>query len=166
MSQSEALTRQYYREHRHWLLTFLRGKCGCSELAADLVQDTFVRIMARDQELSAIREPRAYLRTIAHGLLANQWRRQDVERAYLDALANQPGASMPSPEERHMVLETLEQIIGLLEELKPQVRQAFLLSQLDGLTYPQIAQQLGLTVNQVQKAMLKAVAHCYKALYA
>ena len=45
------------------------------------------------------------------------------------------------------------------------MREVFLLSQLEGLTYPQIAQRLQLSVNVVQKAMLKAYRHCYAAVY-
>ncbi len=45
------------------------------------------------------------------------------------------------------------------------MREIFLLSQLDGLTYPQIALRLELSVNQVQKAMSKAFAACYASRF-
>jgi RNA polymerase sigma factor (sigma-70 family) len=107
----------------------------------------------------------AWAATIANGLVANHWRRRALEQAYLDALIAQPVAFAPSPEERLLILETLEDIARLLDGLPPAVCEAFLLSQLDGLTYPQIAERLGLTVNVVQKAMARALAHCYQALY-
>ncbi|MGT2433783.1 sigma factor-like helix-turn-helix DNA-binding protein [Cupriavidus basilensis] len=43
--------------------------------------------------------------------------------------------------------------------------EAFLLSQLDGLAYREIAQRLDVTVNVVQKWMSKAFVHCYTAVY-
>jgi RNA polymerase sigma-70 factor (ECF subfamily) len=39
------------------------------------------------------------------------------------------------------------------------------MSQLDGMTYPQIAVQLGLTVPQVQRAMTKAFSVCYASRF-
>ncbi|CAN5494423.1 sigma-70 family RNA polymerase sigma factor [soil metagenome] len=154
-----------YGDHHGWLLGWLRRKLGNAFDAADLAQDTFVRVLAK-RETVDIHEPRAYLATIAGGLVANHWRRQALERAYLDALAALPQASGPSMEERFLILEALEEIARLLDGLPATVREAFLLSQLDGLTYPQIAERLGVSVNVVQKAMTRAMAHCYRALYA
>lgn len=153
-----------YGNHHGWLQSWLRRKLGNAFDAADLAQDTFVRVLAK-REPTDVREPRAYLATIANGLVANHWRRQALEQAYLDALSAQPIAFAPSPEERLLILETLEDTARLLNGLPPAVCEAFLLAQLDGLTYPQIAERLGLTVNVVQKAMARALTHCYQALY-
>ena len=88
-----------------------------------------------------------------------------IERAYLEALAARPVAEEPSPEERHLMIETLLQLDSLLVGLSARVRQIFFLSQLDGLTYPQIATQLSLTVAQVQRAMGKAFSVCYASRF-
>jgi RNA polymerase sigma-19 factor, ECF subfamily len=148
-----------YSEHQGWLYGWLRKKLGSADNAAELLQDTFLRILSRQRELDHLREPRAYLSTIAHGLVVNHWRRQALEQAYLAALAAQPEPLSPSPEEKHLALEALQEIDRVLGGLSPRVREIFLLSQLDGLTYPQIAAQLEVSVNLVQKAMLRAVKH-------
>ena len=153
-----------YSSHNGWLQRWLRHKLGNAFDAADIAHDTFVRMLGK-REMQEIQEPRAYLVTIAGALLKSHWRRQALEQAWLEAVAAHPEVTTPSPEDRYLVLETLEEIARLLDGLPAQVREAFLLSQLDGLTYPQIAQRLGLTVNVVQKAMTRAVAHCYQALY-
>ncbi|MCF5239794.1 RNA polymerase subunit sigma-70, partial [Pseudomonas sp. PA-5-4G] len=74
-------------------------------------------------------------------------------------------AEEPSPEERDLMIETLLQLDSLLVGLSGRVRQIFFLSQLDGLTYPQIAKQLSLTVAQVQRAMGKAFSVCYASRF-
>lgn len=71
-----------------------------------------------------------------------------------------PEEQMPSPELQHELLETLQQIDTMLDGLGTKVRQAFLLSQLEGLTYPQIADQMQLSVSSVKKYMAKATEHC------
>jgi RNA polymerase sigma-19 factor, ECF subfamily len=153
-----------YSSHHRWLIGWLRGKLGNAFDAADLAHDTFVRLLGK-REPQDLREPRAYLVTIAGGLVASHWRRRALEEAWLETLAARPQELVPSTEERLSILQTLEEIAGLLDGLPAQVREVFLLSQLDGLTYPQIAVQLGLSVNVVQKAMTRAVAQCYRALY-
>lgn len=85
-----------YTDNQSWLSGWLRRQLGCSQRAADLVQDTFARVLAKDQDLEALREPRAYLHTIARSLLINHWRRRDIEQAYLEAVASQPEAVAPS----------------------------------------------------------------------
>ncbi|MFC0710849.1 sigma-70 family RNA polymerase sigma factor [Azorhizophilus paspali] len=150
-----------YLDHHGWLQNWLRRRLGEAADAEDLAQDTFVRVMRNRTALRELRQPLAYLATIANGLLVNRWRRQAVERAYTEALAARPEMLEPSPEERLALIETLVEIDELLHGLSPRIRQIFLLSQLDGLTYPQIASQLELSVDQVQKAMAKAFAACY-----
>lgn len=153
-----------YYSHHGWLQGWLRRKLGNAFDAADLAQDTFVRVL-RGREQGAIREPRAYLTTIANGLVVSHWRRKALEQAWLDTLAVQAEAVVPSLEQRALILETLEEIAALLDGLPTRVREVFLFSQIDGLTYPEIAVRLGITVNVVQKAMTRAMAQCYKALY-
>ena len=157
MPTSEAsvrLVNTLYSDHHPWLLDMLRRKLGNLDNAADLAQDTFV-----------LREPRAYLTTVASRIAAQYFRRLALERTYLEAIAHLPEASAPSPETRLLVVEALAAVSRVLDGLKPHVREIFLMAQLDGLTYSQIAQQLGVTINVVQKAMLKAYRHCYDAVY-
>lgn len=149
-----------YRHHHGWLQGWLRRKLGCSEQAADLAQDTFLRLLGRPLAIDQLLEPRAYLSTVAHGLLVNHLRRRDLERAYLEVLAQQPEAMAPSPEERALLLETLCEIDVMLSGLPPKVRQAFLLSQLEGLPYAEIAGRLGVSLSMVKKYMLRAMTHC------
>ena len=153
-----------YTDHHGWLYGWLRKKLGNAFDAADIAHDTFVRVLNKEAG-EAIREPRAYLMTIAGGLVSSHWRRQALERAWLEALAARPQLVEPSPEERQLALAVLEEVAQLLAGLPARVCEVFLLSQLDGLTYKQIAEQLDMTVNKVQKAMLRAMAHCYQALY-
>ena len=148
-----------YSDHHGWLQGWLRRKMGNAVDAADLAHDTFLRVLAR-RDTPRLLAPRAYLGAIARGLVADFFRHKDIERAYLDALAALPETHAPSLEARAIVLEALVAIDTMLDGLKPAVRQAFLLSQLDGLTYEQIAQHLGVTKRTVSNYMCTAIGHC------
>lgn len=151
-----------YRQHRSWLHSWLQRRLGDSWAAADLTQDTFVRVLAAQQAqaLPSLREPRAYLLTVGRRLLVNHFQRRDLERAYLDALANLPEALVPSPEQRWLLLETLHALDELLDGLPRPVRQAFLWSQLEGLGYAAIAERLRVSERTVKRYMAQAYEHC------
>lgn len=117
-----------------------------------------MRLLSRPRTINS--EPRAYLSAIAHGLLVDHWRRQCVERAWLDTLAAQPQALAPSAEQQAMVLQCLCRIDALLERLPAKVRQSFILSQLEGLSYREIGAQLGVSERMVKKYMAQAMLHC------
>ncbi|MFK3794298.1 MULTISPECIES: sigma-70 family RNA polymerase sigma factor [Pseudomonas] len=148
-----------YLDHHGWLQGWLRRRLGNTCDAADLAQDTFVRVLKARNALE-IREPRPYLSRIANGLLIDLFRRRSLEQAYLEALAQVPEAEHPSPEEQGMLLQALMEIDRLLDGLGAKVKQAFLLSQCDGLTYEQIAMRLGVSVRSVNNYMAKAMEHC------
>ena len=151
-----------YGDHHSWLLGWLRRKLRGSDHAADLAQDTFVRLLSAQTEQRALvlREPRAYLTTVARNLLINHVQRLSLEQAWMDAMAKLPEPMAPSPEQQLLILETLYQIDAMLNGLPPKVREAFLLSQLDGLTYAEVAQQLGVTDRTVKRYMAQAFAQC------
>ncbi|WP_244913024.1 sigma factor [Methylophaga nitratireducenticrescens] len=68
IDQTKQQVQSMYIEHHSWLQGWLRSKLGCSHQADDLAQDTFTRILAARKQ-TQINEPRAYLTTIAKGLL-------------------------------------------------------------------------------------------------
>ncbi|KQW41408.1 MULTISPECIES: sigma-70 family RNA polymerase sigma factor [Pseudomonas] len=148
-----------YSDHHGWLQGWLRKRLGNTFDAADLAQDTFVRVIKARTALD-IREPRPYLSMIAKGLLIDLFRRRSLEQSYLEVLAAMPQAQHPSLEEQAIMLQALMEIDRLLLGLGPRVRQAFILSQFDGLTYPQIAERLGVSVRTVNNHMAKAMEHC------
>src|SRR5471032_918854 len=103
--------------------------------------------------------------TIARGLVIDHWRREELERAYLEALAHLPENETPSPESRELVFELLEGIAKMLDGLKPKVRQAFLLAQCEGLTHKDIVVQMGLSLRSVERYVAEALYHCYVLRY-
>jgi RNA polymerase sigma factor (sigma-70 family) len=149
-----------YRDHHSWLETWLRRRMGNAWDAADLSQDTFVRVLASSQQLADLREPRAYLLTVGKRLLSNFYTRRSLETAYLEALAQLPPECVPSPEQRWVLLETLRAIDELLDGLPVAVRRAFLLSQLEGLGYREIAERLNVSERTIKRYMAQAYEHC------
>lgn len=150
-----------YTDHHSWLYSWLRRKLGNACDAADLAHDTFLRVMiSRQLPVHLGKEPRALLTHIAKGLVIDHWRRQDVERAYLEAIACLPEAEAPSPETRLLIIDALMRIDVMLASLSGRTREIFLLAQLDGLTLQQIAEHTQTPVITVRRHIHKALMAC------
>ncbi|ATM87083.1 sigma-70 family RNA polymerase sigma factor [Yersinia massiliensis] len=148
-----------YSSHHRWLKNWLHRRLGSAFDAEDLAQDTFMRILTGGS-VAQIREPKAFLSTVAKRVMIDFFRRNALEQAWLDMLALMPEETHPSPEQQQCWRETLQQIDTMLDKLSSKLRQAFLLSQLEGMPYADIAIKLGVSVSSVKKYIAKATEHC------
>lgn len=164
--QPELELHNLYSGYNGWLRGWLCKQLGCSETAADLAQDTFIKVMLKQREDRSfgISYPRRYLRMVAGSLMVDHLRRRMVEQAYLEALAQLPEPASITTEEREIILQTLQQLDRLLDAMPSAVRQAFLLSRIDGLSYPQIAESLGVSERTIKRYMQQAFVQCLELM--
>lgn len=148
-----------YSEHHGWLYGWLRGRLGNRAEAADLAQDTFLRLLGK-RDAAPLREPRGYLATIARGLLIDRYRRQALEHAYLEALAQQAEPTTICAETHAIIIETLLAVDRLLDRLGARTRAIFLLAQIEELSYVDISQHLGVSLPTVKKHLVRAYTEC------
>jgi len=149
-----------YVRHSPWLLLFLRRRLGNGWDAADLLHDTFLRVLRRPVEFDSQTGERSYLATIAKGLCIDHWRRAQLEKAWRESLAAQPEATQPSAEHTALLIETLVEVDAMLARLPAKVREAFLMAQVEGITYGVIAERLEVSERMVKKYMAQAFLHC------
>lgn len=152
-----------YKAHQAWLSTFIRKRLNCSHQAADLLQDTYLKVLVSGK-LPPEEYARQYLTRVAKGLIVDQARRWRIEQAYLETIRQLPEESQESPEYRLQVIETLMEIDALLHNLPEKARQAFLLRRVEGLSYRAIAEQLKVSVSSVEKYIARGLAACTIAM--
>lgn len=152
-----------YQRHHGWLQGWLHSRLGNQHDAADLAQDTYLRLMTSGR-MPARGQSRAFLTQIAKGLVVDLYRRRQIEAAYLEALACRVDLHAPSLEERALIIETLMRIDQALSALPAHVTRVFLMSQFEGLTYSAIAARQGISVATVRKYMYKAAQVCFGVL--
>jgi len=82
-----ALFDALYREHRRVVYAYLLGQCGDSELAADLLQETFLRVWRHRTEIHQVpaERRRFYLFATARNLVVDERRRQIVRQRHAAA---------------------------------------------------------------------------------
>lgn len=157
------LVDRWFRDDYRWLRGWVGRKVDCTHNAEDIASETFVQVL-NFRDIFAVQAPRALLSTIARRIMFEGWRRRNLERAYRENLADHADAFHPSPEEQLVVIEALVAVDRLLDGLSSNAKAAFLHHQLDGMTYQQIAGQLGVSVSRVQQYMVQAFKRVYLAM--
>jgi RNA polymerase sigma-19 factor, ECF subfamily len=158
-SRNRFLSAEFARSYR-WLKQYLRRFVQSPADAEDVASSAYVELAVMP-DLSNVREPRALLITVSRRLVFDLWRRRDLEAAYLKALSASDEAVAPSPESMLEIVQTLAQVDRSLRGLPTKGRQAFLYSQLDGMTYKEIGRMLGVSVSMVRKYIAQALEQCY-----
>lgn len=149
-----ASLRLYFRQH-------LGNEADCE----DAVQDVYLRLLNyRDEQ--EVRSPQALVFSVARSVLFDRQRRRKSHR--VDQHVELQAVEMPDPTADQERDACVEQELALLERaiagLTPKCRRVFLLSRLHNLTYPEIAEQLGLSVQMVAKHISNALAACRRQL--
>ena len=149
---------QLYEEHSSSLVRQLTRKTGCREIARDLANETFLRLLRMAPgNLGRIQQPEAFLRHVSTNLLRD-WGRA---RALRDR--SQPTLELAFDEQFDQVTalesrDTLRRLEDAMSKLKPRTRAIFLAHRIHGFSYAEIAERTGLSVKGVEKQMGKAIA--------
>jgi RNA polymerase sigma-70 factor (ECF subfamily) len=162
VGETLSVQRTIARYHKS-LLRFLRQRLRVKEDAADVAQETYIRMMqyegARD-----IQSPPSMLFRIAINV-TNDLRRSEQSRRVagqcsidgLELLSDCPG-----PDRQLAAGQELELLYRVIEDLPPKCRHVFLLSRVQRMTYPEIARHCGISVKMVEKHISRALAVCMK----
>lgn len=144
---------------RDELLRYLRRRTRDEETAADLTQETFSRMMVY-RDAQNIESYTLLMYRIAHNLVLelqrSRFRRHAAQHVSL-TLAEPLHADDPQVEEIADAWSLDQLIKRALLDLPPKCRLAFKLSRFDGLTYPEVAAKMGISVKMVEKHISKAL---------
>ena len=143
-----------FRAHHPRLYRYLQRLSGEPELAADLVQDAFVRLYRRGSLPDA---PEAWLISVALNLLRNA-RSTGSRRHRLLTVARAEEAHsdpLPPPDESATAGDARRRVQSALERL-PEREQRMLLLQAEGYSYRDIAAALALNEGSVGTLLARA----------
>lgn len=156
-----SIASQYGRRLRRFLSVRLHNVHD----VPDLAQEVFLRLL-RVSHQEAIRNPEAYLFTVAGHVLHQHSLRQLAGPSFVDItdavseLAAPPGED---PTTRTDNAQRVEQLERILARLPPRVGAALVLHRIGGFTVQEIADQLGVARETAKKYLARAAEHCRKS---
>jgi RNA polymerase sigma-70 factor (ECF subfamily) len=140
---------------------FIYYKTGDIELADDIAQDTFIKIWEKRNEIRN-ETVKSLLYTIAGNLCKNRFEHQQVVFEFANNF--QQNETSVSPEFELELKEFNDKLQDAIGNLKDKNRVVFLMNRIDGLTYKQIANNLGLSQKAIEKRMKNALDELRKTI--
>ena len=131
---------------RRWWAPMVRSltvACGDAEVAADCVQDAFMRAYARWRRVSRLEDPPGWVRHVAVNRMRDHFRKTTRGRAAVERLDAQAVTTTSGP-------QPPSELAALLAQLPPQQRIAAALFYVEDLDVHQVAQAMDLSDGAVK----------------
>jgi RNA polymerase sigma-70 factor, ECF subfamily len=157
------LTPEDYAEFRPLMFSIAYRMTGSASDAEDIVQEAFLRLTRVLRDGASIDSPKAYLATVTTRLAISHLRSARVRReSYVGAWLPEPLLADPDsdPAERAEMSDSLSMaFLVLLESLTPTERAVFLLHEVFGYDYKEIAGITGKSETNCRQILVRARHH-------
>ena len=130
--------------------------------AEEVVQDVMLELWRRREELALTGPLRAYLHQSTRNRALNHLRHGRIVRQSEPYV--RPPTAAPRADARVSSRELQAVVAEAMAELSPPQREVFEMSRRDGLTYPEIASVLDISVKTVEARMGRALRHLRERL--
>jgi RNA polymerase sigma factor (sigma-70 family) len=155
---------RYYQE----LLNFCSRTVRNRDAAADVVQESYARVLAVQHSGQAMPEPRALLYRTARNLQIDQHRRSEVRgeslhadgEASADELDNLAAPEACEPDAAASSAQGVDALLATIDSLPPRCREAFILHKFDGLSHLEVAGHMGISRKMVEQHVKLAMDAC------
>ena len=144
---------ELFRRYEPKAYAFFLTRTGSRERAQDLYQELFLRIHRARDDYDAARPFTPWFFQIAQRLLVDDQRRAHRARE-VSIEDRDPRAECPGSEERVGVREVLGQVLAALSR---EERYVLVAARVEGVGYPELAAQLGKSVDAVKKMASRAI---------
>lgn len=147
-----------YFSHKLFLFVFKILKDEAE--AEDIVQEVFLKIWESRSKLDDYDHLNSYIFTIAYNNSIDLIRKRINNSKYLEHLKNSGVFQISSDTISEVEFNDLnDQVNKLILNLPERQRAVYLLHREKGLTYPEIAEKLGISRNTVENHMVKALKY-------
>jgi RNA polymerase sigma factor (sigma-70 family) len=167
MAESKkTLVERLFLEHAGPLRAFLYRRVHRHPAAAELAQEVYVR-MLRVADMETIRNPEAYLYTVASNLAKEHARHEHAGAGALnvdDPVIQEQLAELPAFGEQLDTEQRVKRLREVLHQLPVKCHAAVVLQYWHGLSYEEIAQRLGVSTHMVKKYLTQALTHCRRRM--
>lgn len=150
--EAYAVLYQYYLPR---LYKYLYGVTRSKEETEEILQDVFLKLWEKKEELAEIKTINSYLFRIARNKLMNHYDHQKVKQKARDYMG-QVAQETSSTEDHYIYKQYSEVFQKAVNSLSPKRRQVFEMSTQQDLSYDQIAKELNISKSMVKKHIYAA----------
>lgn len=150
---------EFVRRNERWVRGVILGVTGRSELVHDVAQDVWERAWRHAGTLRDNEKWRPWLYKLARraAIDASKQRRTRSEReASADEMLDRTPASQPTPDRQLVEDERRAKMTEAIRGLPPHYREPFVLKHVEGWSYAQIGEMLGLPEPTVETRLVRA----------
>lgn len=126
-------------------------------VAEDMVQEIFLKIWMKREQLPEVENFRNYLFIIARNYIFNQLKKKSTDILFTDQLLDYFHDNNETPEKRLLQKEAQHLIQKAIGRLPQQQKLVYQLSREEGLSRNEIAERLGISPNTVRNHLAKAL---------
>lgn len=148
--------KEIYEIYFESLRGFLYYKTGNIDLAEDLVQEVFIKVWEKRDDIKK-ETVKSLLYTIANNLMINHFNHQKVVAKHQGEASHEMKIEQVSPQFSLEEKEFEKKLNDSIEALPEGCREVFLMNRIDKLKYEEIAERLELSVKAIEKRMSKAI---------
>ncbi|MFH6603662.1 RNA polymerase sigma factor [Maribacter algicola] len=150
---------RYYKE----LCDYASNLARDSFKSEDIVQNVMIKMWRKREKLDTTISIKNYLYRSVYNEFVDQYRKQmaitTLEKKYIEGLD-----SFVEAQSESQTFQLIAAVEKEIERLPPKCKETFLLNKKEGLTYKEIADYLNISVNTVEKNMVKAFSILRKKL--
>lgn len=154
-----------YRRSATKLLHYISGRVHDRAVSEELLQEVFLSLWARREELHISSSLDSYLFGAAKFQILGYIRSEKMQHRYAEHLALFAASTLCNDAEDLMDLADLKAVLEEhLATLPPKCRQAFRLSRFEQKTIAEIADEMGISTRTVENYLTQALKHLRTAL--
>ncbi len=148
-TRAKAALDDLYRRHVGDVYRYTYAVLGNHADAEDVTQTTFVNALRALERGEHPRNPSSWLLAIAHNLVRQRWRQAAARPTEIELVGDVP-AGVPDEE-----IE-LDGLVKALQKIPPAQREALVMRELEGRSYQEIAELLGITTSALETLLFRA----------
>ena len=157
-SDDPLIFRELYDKYWSTLLDIAYKRTGSISTSEEILQDLFVNIFIKRNELVIHTSFENYLKTSLRNRILSSVRSDIMHKRYLESLKIENTINHSTPEAELKVKELSDKIKKSIDLIPAKARIAYTLSRFDNLSNQQVADQLGISISTVEKHIAKAKA--------
>ena len=148
------LIASYYEEHVEEVRGYVNSRVGCMDIAKDLVQNVFERLLKSDKMITEITLP-ALVYTITRNIVNDYWRHrravEEFEHFIVGRMSEDNGVM--SPESVYSVNETVRILEQGMARLTERQREIYTLNIYKGMKVQEISRTLNMNYKSVENCL-------------